>query len=100
MQEATMEALKAILRTDGSVTPAERQRMARLLRGGTDCEHTQDRILRRAEAARMLGRCPKAVDRLAAAGLLPKVTFGGYKRAAGFRLSDVARLIAGQERPI
>ena len=94
MQTTTIEAMMAILRSDGTVNPADRQRLAGLLRGETNGEPMQDRILRRSEAARLLGRSPKSVDRLAMAGLLKKVRFGTYKRSAGFRMSDVARLIA------
>ena len=95
MQNATMDALKAVLRSDGTVSAADRQRMATLLRSGPGEEQMTDRILRRSEAARLLGRSPKALDRLAANGVLKKVVFPNYRRAAGFRLSDVAALIAG-----
>ena len=46
------------------------------------------------EVARRLGRSPRAVDRLAAEGALRKVLLPGRTRAAGFRESDVAALIA------
>jgi predicted DNA-binding transcriptional regulator AlpA len=59
-------------------------------KSGHECH---DRLLRRAEAAQMLGRGVKTVDRMAARGVLQKVTFPHGKRAAGFRMSDIARLI-------
>jgi hypothetical protein len=55
----------------------------------------EDRIIRRIEAARLLARSPRAVDYLSASGVLPKVTFPGHARGAGFRLSDVQSLIGG-----
>jgi hypothetical protein len=42
----------------------------------------------------MLGRSAKTIDRLVQRGCIGKVTFPGHKRAAGFRYSDIARLIA------
>lgn len=58
-------------------------------------EHEPDRIVRRSEAARLLGRSTKSIDRLTARGVLRKVTFPRCQRAAGFRMSDIAKLIAG-----
>ncbi|MBM3892124.1 MAG: hypothetical protein FJ388_23655 [Verrucomicrobia bacterium] len=55
----------------------------------------QDRLLRRGEVAQLLARSPRAVDRLAADGVLPRVTLPGRQRGAGFRLSAVQSLIAG-----
>ena len=96
MQGTTTEAMIAILRTDGTVSQSERDRVATMLQGclvGSG-DVMQDRIIRRAEAARILGRSPKSVDRLAEVGILKKVTFDGYQRAAGFRLSDVNALVS------
>jgi hypothetical protein len=52
-----------------------------------------DRLLRRADVASMLARSPRAVDRLAYDGALPRVMLPGRRRGAGFRLADVQRLI-------
>jgi predicted DNA-binding transcriptional regulator AlpA len=99
MQTATIAAVMAALaalEADGTVGDGHRQRLAALLQGGlADGAAAQDRILRRHEAARLLGRSPKSVDRLAAAGVIQRVTFPGHIRAAGFRLSDVNALVAG-----
>lgn len=54
-----------------------------------------DRIIRRDETARLLGRSERAVDRLAADGVLNKIQLPGRARAAGFRLRDVQSLIGG-----
>ncbi len=53
-----------------------------------------DRIVRRSEAGLLLGRSPKTVDRLAEQGILQRVWFPNRKNAAGYRLSDLERLIA------
>ena len=53
------------------------------------------RILRRAEVAQRLSRSPRAVDYLAAAGVLRRVRLPGRSRAAGFLESDVSALIGG-----
>lgn len=59
-----------------------------------------DRIVRRSEVARMLGRKAKTIDRLVSKGVLQKVTFPRCQRAAGFRLSDIQALIAsGSSNP-
>ena len=55
-----------------------------------------DRVVRRGEAARILARSPRAVDRLAADGALRRVMLPGRTRAAGFRLRDVQALIEGR----
>jgi predicted DNA-binding transcriptional regulator AlpA len=55
-----------------------------------------DRILRRGEVARLLARSDRAIDRLAADGILQKVKLPGRRRCCGFRLSDVLSMIGGQ----
>ena len=57
-----------------------------------------DRILRRGEAGRLLSRSPKTIDRLAEKGILQRVRFPGCINAAGYRLSDLQRLIASVDR--
>jgi len=52
-----------------------------------------DRIIRRAEAARLLARTTRAVDMLARGGVLKRVRLPGRTRGAGFRLSEVQQLI-------
>lgn len=58
---------------------------------------SEPRLLRPVEAARRLSRSVRYVHRLAKEGILPKVTLPGRTRAAGFRESDLAALIAGGE---
>lgn len=58
-----------------------------------------DRILRRSEVGRLLGRSPKTIDRLSEKGVLQRVRFPNCVNAAGYRLSDVERLIASTVDP-
>jgi excisionase family DNA binding protein len=56
------------------------------------------RLLRAKEVARILGVDPRRVRELVASGDLPSIRLGvqGWHR---FRLEDVERLIADEERP-
>ncbi len=97
MQNTTMDAVTAILRSDASLADADRKMLVGLIRGdrGIGGPNPTDRILRRREVAQLLGRSVKAVDRLSERGVLKRVIFPTCTKAAGFRLSDVARLVAG-----
>jgi hypothetical protein len=64
----------------------------RVLSGSTK-EERLDRICRRAEVAKLLGRSVRAVDCLREQKILVPVTMPGRARGAGFRLSDVQALI-------
>jgi hypothetical protein len=57
-----------------------------------------DRLIRRAEAARLLARTTRAVDLLARGGVLKRVRLPGRSRGAGFRLADVMSLITDTAR--
>jgi predicted P-loop ATPase len=52
------------------------------------------RIMRRAEAGKVLGRSTRAIDLLAKQGHLEKVRFPGRTRAGGFLAADVYALLA------
>ena len=54
-----------------------------------------NRIMRRAEAGKVLGRSARAIDLLAKQGHLKKVLFPGRTRAGGFLAADVFALLAG-----
>jgi hypothetical protein len=94
MRNETIGVIDAALRTDGSITELDRSRLVMQLKDGLPAT-VPDRILRRQEVARLLGRSPKSVDRLAVMGTIRKVVFPGCKRAAGYRMNDIASLIAG-----
>ena len=93
MQTTTVGLIDAILRADGSMSQGDRQRVLATLNDRTS--DGMDRLLKRAEAARLLGRSPRSVDRLVEQGVLQRVRFPACKRAAGYRASDIARLVAG-----
>lgn len=54
-----------------------------------------DRLIKRSEVARLLGRTPRTVDLWVRRGLLRRVRLPGRLRAPGFRLSEVRALIEG-----
>ena len=97
---STIEIIKATAKADPQATPVDRASLLAFLRNGGNHEMTQaapceHRLLRRSEAARLLGRSARTVDELAQQGILHKVTLPGRKRAAGFRYADVVSLITG-----
>lgn len=103
MMSATLEAIRAILRADPSVTPADRATILAAVRnhGKTDVKQasvgaTEARILHRAEVAKRLGCSLRSVDNIARQGVVRKVFFPGRKRAWGFRLADIEMLIASE----
>lgn len=99
MLSTTRDAARAILRSDPTITPAERQRLIALLSRPATEPTAQTpapaRLVRRIEAATRLGVCCRAVDNYAKRGLLPRVMLPGGTRALGFRESDLLALIAG-----
>ena len=54
------------------------------------------KIIRRAEAARLLSVTPRTIDNLARTGALRRVRFPGRKLAAGFMASEVDALVSGK----
>jgi len=99
MQDTTYEVLKASLKADASISPARRaQILGAIRRGGEEAAPAAPptpRIMRRIEAARVLGRSLRAVDILAEQGILERVRLPGRVRAAGFRERDVFNLVQG-----
>lgn len=106
MLQTTIEATRAILKGDPSLTPVERSQLMTALRnhGKTVQSKTEacapaPRLIRRADAASRLGCSLRAVDAWAKAGILRKVRLPGRVRAAGFRETDLVRLIENGEGP-
>ena len=100
MLPTTLDVLKSALRADPTVTPADRGRLLALVRNGgatppAPAAPTGPRLIRRKEAARMLGTSTRTVDSLAADGKLARVRLPGRRRGAGFRVADVQALIEG-----
>jgi hypothetical protein len=108
MLDTTIQIIKSGLKGDPTVSPRDRIKILATLRtgpaatanasepGGTSQQRIQ-RIVRRAEAARMYGCSLRLVDRLAEQGVLKKVRLPGRKRGAGFLESDLLALIADKE---
>ena len=102
MMPTTIDVIKAGLKSDPSLTPADRARLMAVLRNGLtpqkpDCPSSDNppRLLRRGEVANRLARSLRFVDKLAASGILTKRKLPGCVRAAGFLASDVDALIQG-----
>ena len=89
MSAAALELARMAVR---ALPKAERAALVREL-SGAPAEPDRPRVLRRGEVALMLGRTPRAVDLLAAQGVLSRVTLPGRTRGAGFREADVRALI-------
>jgi hypothetical protein len=99
--KATVDLLKASLKMDPTVTPAERGKLIMLLRDRghqpTKPELAQvmkPRCIRRREAARILAVSLRTVDKLAASGNLKKRTLPGRILVCGFLESEVVALIS------
>jgi hypothetical protein len=99
MRDTTIRMIRIHLQVDDSITPAERERLMRRLGAPTSSETPTpptDRLLRRAEAGRMLGRSVKTVDRWASTGILRRIVVPSRRRAAGFLMSDLNALISAR----
>ncbi len=100
MLPTTAEAVRALLKSDPTLTPADRQRIVHTIR-----EHGREpekeatraaappRILRRAEVAARMGCSVRTVDHWVCCGLLRKLRLPGRSRCIGFLESDVLGLI-------
>ena len=103
MLATTLDAVKAVLKADPALTPADRVRIVASVRNhGRDGEVlrtlavAEKRILPRADVARRFNRSLRFVDHLAKAGTLRRVKLPGRKRACGFLAEEVERLMAGE----
>jgi len=96
MKETIWDAVLAVLQADWAINEMDRRRLvALLLRGAQEAgDPTPDRLIRRREVGRLLGRSTKSVDRLAERGILHRITF-----PSGYRLSEVEKLVAGGTAP-
>jgi hypothetical protein len=93
MQKRTANIIEALLRSDDTVDKILLNKMMTLAVGG---QNDDDRLVCRTEAAHMLGRCPRSLARLVERGALTKITFPNHVRSAGFRLSEIRKLITGK----
>ena len=104
MLPTTLDAVKALLKADPALTPADRARIVVSVRNhGREVETKQNggasekRILPRAEVARRFNRTLRFVDHLAKAGVLRRVRLPGRVRACGFLAEEVERVMAGED---
>lgn len=105
MLENTYAACKAILKTDPSITPPERNQLLAILRNGPPAApqrirkssalpaETGPRLLRRREAAHRLGLSVRALDKLGHSGVLKRRILPGRQRGARYLASDIEALI-------
>ena len=99
MQNHTLTAIEAILRTDATISPEDRAKIREAITAKPKPPQARDltalRILTRAETAKAFGRSTRLIDALAASGSLPRVRLPGRVRGCGFRSDDVRRLLGG-----
>lgn len=102
MLPTTADAVRALLKSDPTLTPTDRQRIVNTIREHGRTPEKEEaapvasppRILRRADVAERLGCSLRTVDHWTDCGFLHKVRFPGRVRSVGFRESDVCELIA------
>ena len=99
MLSTTLDAIRAIVKADPSITAPERTALLATIRGqpnkttNTHTEPRGERVIRPKAAGELLSRSPRGMHLLAEQGVLAKVYLPGRKRSAGFRLADVEALI-------
>jgi hypothetical protein len=103
MLATTLDAVKALLKADPALTPADRARIVASVRNhGKEVVTAQasavaeKRILVRSEVARRFNRSLRFVDHLAKVGTLRRVKLPGRVRACGFLAEEVERLLSGE----
>jgi predicted DNA-binding transcriptional regulator AlpA len=102
VKNTTLDIISATLKTDDTISAAERARIAAILRRNDKPVQQQQRskapaLMRRRQVAEMLSCSLRSVDNYAAQGILQKVKFPGRVRGSGFRRSDVEALIGAVE---
>ena len=102
MQNSTLKILDATLKSDGTVTPAERGKILKLARGEAPSAPVQNgnshepRIYSREETAKMVGdKTTRYVDQLCRRGLLRKFIPKGNRRAIGVCGESLRAFIEG-----
>jgi hypothetical protein len=103
MNRQTEKLLEATLKSDETITPAERNRILKLIaRNGESAPvqngngHSTPRLYSRAEAAAMLGnKSPRFIDLLARRGLLKRFIPRGNLRGIGITSESLHSFIAG-----
>ncbi len=100
MQDATQNAVQALLRADATLTTQQRRDiLAAMQNNGKPVGPMEKpaRIVRRKEAAKILSCTTRTIDNLCRTGALPRVKLPGRERALGIRESDLLALIADKQ---
>lgn len=102
MQEHILQTLDAVLRTDNSISPAQRRKILTVIRGeptpapGGNSNRQPPRIYSREQTAELLGRkSTRYVDKLCRAGLLEKFTAQGNRRSIGITAKSFEQFLEG-----
>ena len=103
MLPTTLDAAKAVLKADPTVSTADRAQIVTVVRSNGYAARTKEtsegrvsRLLTRAEVGKRFCRSLRFVDKLAAQGVLHRVTMPGRVRACGFREDEVNQVLAGE----
>lgn len=101
MRDTTKAAITALLAADLTCTKAEREAIAAALAGKpapAQAQAPMDRVLSRAEAARILGVRPHTVTDYARQGRIRPIRCGRKgARAVGYSAASVQALIGGSK---
>jgi hypothetical protein len=103
MLESTLELIRAGLKTDPTLSSAERTRVLMILRNQgkqprlAQIDHPVPRIIRRKQAAERLNSSLRFVDLLARQGVLKKCVLPGRQRAAGILESSLLAVLTGPD---
>jgi hypothetical protein len=101
MLDTTFQIIKSAMRADNTLSPTERSSIMTTIRkpqsqASTAVEPKAAKIVRRREAAALIGRSLRFIDSLESTGVLQKVRIPGRQRALGFREADIVALINSQ----
>ena len=99
MLETTLDLMRAALKADPTIVPAQRNKIIALVRnGGSKADKIVPpvklpAIVRPAQAAETLSRSVRAIHALCVEGLLKKAKFPGRQRAAGITQESLTALL-------
>lgn len=103
MLPTTLDMIRAALKCDPSLSPAERAEIIDRIKGRkakpekSVATPTEDRIVRRKEAAKRLGVSLRTLDLIAESGHLKRKKLPGRTRSVGFLESDLLALMRHED---
>lgn len=99
MLASNLEVIKAVLKTDPTISQSHRRELLDFLANGKAAADppptTGPRVLRIKAVAQQIGQTPRSIHQLCKEGLLQKVSFPGRTRSAGVLESSVNALLSG-----